>query len=168
MDIKEKKKISTLQAATFSERQAGLRRKIQNFHQLQDVYMPALQRGLQDAAVLNVPADVLPESLTLFMPSDVDGSICHRVCVDGLINIETRIRRADASDALEELRRQLRTCTFLNRWKVNNVTGQRPNTRARGLQHANDLRVHAAKMRYRRSRECLLALLGSGDWEKVL
>lgn len=94
--------------------------------------------------------------------------IRYQVCVNDLIDIEIRICCADTSDALEELRRHLCSRTFLNHWKVNNVTGQRPNTRARGLQHANDLQVHSSKTRYRRLCQCLLALLGSGDWEKAL
>lgn len=64
--------------------------------------MPSLRHCLEDPAVLNVAADVLPESLTLFMPSDVDSSIHHQVCVNDLVDIEIHICRADTSDASSE------------------------------------------------------------------
>jgi hypothetical protein len=168
VDVKEKKKISTLQAAGFSERRAALRRKLHGWRQLQDIYMPSLRCTLQDPSVLDISPDILPKSIPLFMPSELESNMRSQACVAGLVDMECRLRRADTSDALEELRRQLRTRTALNRWKVNNITGQRPNTRARNILHSNDLRIHIAKMRYRKSRGCVFALIGPGDWEKTL
>lgn len=82
--------------------------------------------------------------------------------------MEDRIRYAEASDALEDLRHHLRTRSFTNKFKIKNITGQIKNTRAREVQHRVDDKVRASELRYRRARDAVKKLRGSGDWEKVL
>jgi hypothetical protein len=78
------------------------------------------------------------------------------------------VRHADASEALDDLRRYLRTQTYLNKWRVKNISGQHKLTRTRALQHRVDVKVHAAKTRYRHSCRALLILEGHGHWEETL
>lgn len=78
------------------------------------------------------------------------------------------MRHGQASDALEELRRHLRTRTCTNRFKIKNVTGQRANTRARTLQNGIDKRVKVSAAKYRCARDAHFGLVGPGEWEQVL
>lgn len=111
----------------------------------------------------------LHEHTTLNLPSEItDTALRSQICSIELITAEDRLREAEANDALEELRRLLRTRTALNQAKVKHVTGQKPNTRARAVQQRMDARVTECKLRYRHSRERLLALRGKGAWETVL
>ncbi|KAI0037517.1 hypothetical protein FA95DRAFT_1476277, partial [Auriscalpium vulgare] len=108
------------------------------------------------------------ESIALYMPSSFRAEDRDRFCDAELVAMEARLRYAHACDALEELRRQLRLRTYFNQWKIKNVTGQNPNTRARGLQSRVEDKVKAAAARYRRCRAAYLALSGHGDWERRL
>lgn len=82
--------------------------------------------------------------------------------------MEDRLRFAEASDSLENLRHHLRTRSFTNRFKIANVTGQIHNTRARETQHTIDDKVRTAELQYRRARAAVLTLRGPGEWEEVL
>ncbi|KAI0028232.1 hypothetical protein K488DRAFT_59094, partial [Vararia minispora EC-137] len=81
--------------------------------------------------------------------------------------LESDLRLTCMHSALSDIRHQLRLRSCLNRFKVKNVKGQRPNTRARVMQMAVDANVQAATNRYIRHREAYLSLVGAGDWEKT-
>jgi hypothetical protein len=168
VDIKEKQSPTTLQEAKFQERRVALRKQIQRFRDLQAFYMPDLRNILKDPSLLHDSPDRLAECTRLFLPSELSRTERDRTCATGICEVEARIRHADASEALDDLRRYLRTRTYLNKWRVKNISGQRKNTRARALQHNVDVKVHSAKTRYRHSRKALLALNGPGQWEETL
>ena len=130
--------------------------------------MPGLRAVLNNPNILDDTPDTHAESIRLHLPSELSSSNRDRACAEGIADIEARVRHADASEALDDLRRYLRTRTFLNKWQVKNVSGQHRSTRARGLQHSVDVKVHSAKIRYRHSRNAHLVLRGHGDWEQVL
>ncbi|KAF7974192.1 hypothetical protein HWV62_13237 [Athelia sp. TMB] len=172
-DVKEHKTPTALQQAQLQERRTSLRKRIKIFRSLQQEYMPGLRRVLRDPAVLDDATDVLAERIRLYLPSELSsGSHRDKACTEGLAAMEERLREADAYDQLGRLQLNLRTRTYLNKWRVKNVAGQRLSTRARSLQHRNDLKVHEAKSAYRHARKALLALrgLGSGprSWDKRL
>lgn len=110
----------------------------------------------------------LPERVFLHMPSGLSPAERATSCSNSLCEIEAELRYAHASDALDDLRHHLRLRTFTNKFKVKNVTGQRPNTRARTLQKQIDTKVRAGAAKYRRSRLAYLNLVGPGDWEITL
>lgn len=157
-----------LQTAKFQERRVALRKKIQHFRELQAAYMPGLRTVLKNPDVLGDSADVLAESVLLYLPSALSSSDRDRACTNGICDVEARVRHADVSEALDDLRRNLRTRTYLNKWRVKNISGQHKLTRTRALQHRVDVKVHAAKTRYRHSRRALLVLQGHGQWEETL
>ena len=130
--------------------------------------MPGLRSVLSNPNILDDSPDILAECIRLHLPSELSSSDRDRACAEGIADIEARVRHADASEALDDLRRYLRTRTFLNKWRVKNVSGQHRSTRARGLQHSVDAKVHSAKTRYCHSRNAHLVLKGHGDWEQVL
>ena len=90
------------------------------------------------------------------------------MCAHGICDVEARVRHADVSEALDDLRRHLRTRTYLNKWHVKNISGQHKLMRSRALQHRVDVKVHAAKTQYHHSRKALLILQGHGLWEETL
>lgn len=168
-DIKEHPKPTALQQASFQNRRVALRKRILQVRELQAVYMPGLRSILPDPTVLDDAPDIRAENVRLYFPSDLDDLAKRdRACVNGLANTEARIRQGLACDNLHDLRRHLLTRTYLNKWRVKNVSGQRMSTRARTLQHSVDMKVIGAKTRYRRSRAALLTLRGHGSWESVL
>ncbi|KAF7980030.1 hypothetical protein HWV62_40156 [Athelia sp. TMB] len=168
-DVKEHKTPTALQEAQLQERRVALRKRIKIFRSLQEQYMPDLRRVLRDPTVLDDATDVLPERVRLYLPSELSsGSHRNKACTNGLADIEERLREASARDKLGHLQQNLRTRTYLNKWRVKNISGQRMSTRARSLQHRNDMKVHEAKSQYRHARKALLALRGPGPWEKRL
>lgn len=54
----------------------------------------------------------------------------------------------------------------MGRFKTANVTGQRPNTRARALLAGVDVRIFLLKHRYRRARAALLSLASPAEWRE--
>ena len=108
------------------------------------------------------------EDAKLYMPSDLSEQDRHKYCPGGLPAMEDRLRYAEASDSLENLRHHLRTRSFTNRFKIANITGQIQNTHARETQQCIDDKVHAAEVQYRRARGALLKLRGEGPWEECL
>lgn len=108
------------------------------------------------------------EDTPLYLPSGLSVRDRRRYCSTTLISTEERIREAQAVDSLEELRHNLRTRSFTNRFKVTHVTGQVGNTRAREHQARIDDHVRAAQLEYCRAREALKSLRGAGSWEAKL
>lgn len=167
-DIKEKRQPTQLQLAAFQEARVNVRKRITHVRKLQEVYMPGLRTVLVDPSVLDDTAGSFAENASLYMPSALPGDDRLRACISGVVEVETRIREAAAFEALEDLRRTLRTRTYINRWRVKHISGQHMTTRTRSIQHTVDLRVLDAKVRYRQSRAALVALRGPGIWEDEL
>ncbi|EMD33448.1 hypothetical protein CERSUDRAFT_57000 [Gelatoporia subvermispora B] len=112
---------------------------------------------------------VEPENVALYLPSQIAIAETRvTLCGKFLIKIEEDLRVGQAHDALDDLRRQLRNRMFANQFKVKNVVGQHPLTRARKWQATIDDRVIVAKHNYRRARAALLTLRGPGHWEEEL
>lgn len=108
-----------------------------------------------------------PESILLYMPSDIPKNIRATYCDVALAEMEADLRLACCADAIQELRRQLHLRVYLNKLKVKNITGQRGNTRARSMQDTVDEKVAAAAGAYRKARSAYASLKGEeGAWTK--
>jgi hypothetical protein len=130
--------------------------------------MPGLRTVLESPNVLDDSADAPAEGVRLYLPSELSSSKRDRACIHGICDVEAQVRHADVSEALNDLRRNLQTRTYLNKWRVKNISGQHKLTRTWALQHRVDVRVHAAKTRYRHSQKALLILQGHGQSEESL
>lgn len=108
------------------------------------------------------------ENNILYLPSDLTGTQRRQYCLPGLADIEDRLRFAEANDALESLRYQLRTRSFTNDFKIKNITGQKDNTRSREKQNVVDDRIKSFQNQYNRARDALVVLRGPGEWEEEL
>lgn len=101
-----------------------------------------------------------PEAIRLYMPSDIQEDLRATYCDPVLLQMEADIRYACATEALQDLRRHLHLRVYMNQLKIKNVTGQKGNTRARGLQETIDRKVGDAADRYRVARRAYMALKG--------
>src|ERR1700691_4978766 len=152
LDVKGKQKQTLLQKTSVMERRTVLLRRIQRFREIQQVYMPGFDpknnTHVEHTASSDPSRSTHVEDCKLYMPSDLSNADRRKYCPGRLPSMEDRLRHAEASDSLENLRHQLRTRSFTNRFKIANVTGQIHNTRARETQHRIDDKVHAAELQY--------------------
>ncbi|KAG5222594.1 CxC2 domain-containing protein [Salix suchowensis] len=95
-----------------------------------------------------------PELMPLYLPSFFPAAQQHLICQPNLNELEDRLRFAQTTEALSNLRRQLRTRSFANSYKTRNAHSQGAYTRSQLLQ--NQIEV------------ALLSLRGPGDWETSL
>ena len=133
--------------------------------------MPGLERYLcemsihNEEKVMSIPdSEYIPLHLPSSLPSDKRASIC----IPGLAEIEDRLRLAQASEALTDLRCQLTKRTYASRYRTANISSQTHYTRFRELQEQTDSKIKAACSRYRVARSGLVHLRGKGDWEQRL
>jgi hypothetical protein len=109
-----------------------------------------------------------PETSPLFLPHAVPAAIRTSPLAKSLASMEAKLRFAQASDALIELRRSLCVRAHLTDYKHREVRGQRPNTRARALLDKAEAKTGAAAERYRCARRAYFELVGPGEWEQTL
>ncbi|KAL6302867.1 hypothetical protein BKA93DRAFT_818322 [Sparassis latifolia] len=132
---------------------AALLKKILRFQEIRLAYMPFLPTFRQAGT-----AHAEAENIELTMPSSLPADLRARICVPGLAEMEDELWFAEATEALDDVRRQLRTRTVYNHSKIKNVKGQRLNTCTRAVQSGVDGCIHAATLHYRHSRSALLSL----------
>ncbi|KAK7052697.1 CxC2 domain-containing protein [Favolaschia claudopus] len=171
VDVHAAKDPTPTQKLDFTKRCTVLRRRIKKFREIQRIYMPSVRGVLSDGqrASFDGIADELPEATWLFMPSEIeDKRLRAGACAVGLPEIEGRMREGEAIEALEGVRKGLRTRTMTNRYKLRHYTGQALLTRGQGILRQINVRIHSAKLRYRYARVAHLALRGHGAWEEKL
>ncbi|KAJ7795078.1 hypothetical protein B0H14DRAFT_3496404 [Mycena olivaceomarginata] len=171
IDVRALKDPSPAQKLAFTKRRITLLKRIHKFRQVQGVYMPALRVLLsnEQRQVYDGNGEQLPEATRLFMPSELANSYVRgKACAPGLSELEARMREGEASEGLEAVRHGLRTRTMTNRYKLRNWTGQGMMTKGQGILRHINIKIHAAKLRYRYARAALLALRGHGQWEERL
>lgn len=179
-DVAGQSKPTTLQTTSVIERRTVLAKRINRFREIQEVYMPGVDAQVlahalrtstpssTSSSISKTAASIHIEDAKLFLPSELTRVEREEFCTENLASIEERLRHSEASDALEKIRRQLRTRTFTNQFKIKNVTGQRLNTRSRAAQGTIDEGVKVSQLRYTRARSALLTLRGPGTWEDTL
>jgi hypothetical protein len=107
------------------------------------------------------------ERTPLYLPSGLSAAERKKPGRAPVVDAEAMVCRASMATTLEELLRHLLTRTFLQRYRVQNVTGVRGNTRARDGIASVSRRVDAAAAGYRRHRVAYKTLVGAGrkGWE---
>lgn len=130
--------------------------------------MPGLQGILDTDPSLCNPASAVAEKMAIYLPSSLNPSNQTSACIAGLVEVEDRLRLAHCTEALEDLRRHLRTRSFATKLRRHAAHSQGTYTRARALQDQIDGKVRAATVRYRAARKALLSLRGPGHWEEGL
>ncbi|KIP01314.1 hypothetical protein PHLGIDRAFT_55306, partial [Phlebiopsis gigantea 11061_1 CR5-6] len=170
-EIKTNTTVNALGRLSQIERRKNLRRKILELRKAQLMYMPGLSmhvRFREDGCPDHL-ASLDAEHIPLYLPSDPAlAGVQLTASSKELVDLESRLREAQAQEALDDLRSVLRTRTFANKYKIKNVTGQRSNVRARSWQDTINRRATACAAQYRRARTALLILRGPGTWERSL
>lgn len=165
-----KKSLQTAkQSGNLLDRRNVLARSIDAVEELRGVYMPGLLQFLSDRQEnTSRNPDFNPEDEKLWLPSEIAESDWSWVCHDGLVDIEARLRKARCYDALDGLRHTLRVKSRMVQFKNTNVRGQRDSGRSREVIDGIHNRAKGFADKYRRNREALLKLIGSGTWENEL
>ena len=114
------------------------------------------------------PASNHPEHVDLWLPSSLSPTSRVSVSSARLIDVEEKLRTAQCSDALENLRHILRVKSRMVLFKNKNVRGQRDGTRSRSVIDRVHARARAAAAKYRFARLAKLSLSGPGAWESAL
>ncbi|TFY55987.1 hypothetical protein EVJ58_g7906 [Rhodofomes roseus] len=156
------------QRAHLIRRRNNLQLRIDAWREIQLLYMPGVATLRNQAAEASV-APVLAENAVLYLPSDVHKHP-HVPQVPSLLDIERRMRLAQANDSLEQMRRHLRARTKLFNIKDRDVRGQRYNTRSRTYIDTIQAKIDADAERYRRAHAALLTIdpEDTGLWQKAL
>ncbi|KAI0055821.1 hypothetical protein BV25DRAFT_1921506 [Artomyces pyxidatus] len=154
------------QAAKVQESRTALLRLIRRFRSEQDRHMPRLSAVVDSDDSASTHTTRRPELIKLHLPSDLTIEERGEFCNAELVEVECRLRKAAMGEALDDVRHQLRFRTYMNKWKIRNVKGQRPNTRARATQARIEDSVKRAVETYRLNRKAYYSLLGEGDWQR--
>jgi hypothetical protein len=139
------------------ERKNALHRKIKAWTTIQELYMPGISvlRARADrAASDHIPA-VEVYNFELRLPSSLPSSTA---CPVKLRVFEFKLREAQAYEALEEMRQQLRLRTHMYKYKDRNSVGQRANTRSQNLINRVQRKIQASSTKYNTARQALIKL----------
>ncbi|KII88031.1 hypothetical protein PLICRDRAFT_112159, partial [Plicaturopsis crispa FD-325 SS-3] len=155
-----------LQKAGIQDRRTAILKKLRRVRELQAVYMPRLLNRIHpDGEGFDERRGANAEDVRLHLPSSLSGVLRPDVTTEGIVDIKTRLRLAEMSDALDELRRQIQTRSFVHKFRIGNITGQKRGSRTQALIDSVQVRLVATQTRYRRARAAYLALCGPGPWE---
>ncbi|TBU21626.1 hypothetical protein BD311DRAFT_677927 [Dichomitus squalens] len=163
---------SILELAGLQEKRNMLSRRIQNWQSIQDVHMPMVaplrNADLSSATDLaaSPPAPPKAEDIKLWLPSALPPQLATADALRGLQEKERRLRLAQLSDSLEEIRRSRRILAGISDYTRKNVvgTGQRAVLRMRGLCSNFEKKQGRSVARYRAARSALSVLDPQGSW----
>ncbi|CUA69229.1 Elongator complex protein 1 [Rhizoctonia solani] len=109
------------------------------------------------------------QEVDLAMPSSYKASTISQISLTSLSELEKQLRRAMCNEALEAVKKLLRSRTSKIKHKDQHIRGQVPNTRARGAINLDTGKVLKARWRYENSRTALVALgMNKEDESKYL
>jgi hypothetical protein len=126
--------------------------------------MPSVASTLLDLTAADSDHFSHPESTPLYLPSSLSAAF-QCVLPGGLVVKETRMRIAQADDALAELRRLLRITMSLRNYQHTQLgPSQHAATRARSIINRFREKVNRCVERYHAAYSALTALNPGGEW----
>ncbi|KAJ7021072.1 hypothetical protein C8F04DRAFT_973243 [Mycena alexandri] len=150
-------------ASKLQESRLAFLAKLRPFRALQEIYTPGAIRAMERVERLRnseAPA-VKAENIRLFLPSDLTDTE-RATCHEGLPEMEAKLREAQCTDALAQLRARLHSKWHVLYWKHGgNVGGQHRATRANSLVGQISDRITATAAKYNQARAALLKLKGA-------
>lgn len=153
------------QKRKISIRTTTLQRKISLWMDVQQLYMPSSRIARLEAQQNADPEEEEKVSdIKLWLPSALPRK---NPCDGRLRQMEWKLRRAQANDALDELRNSLRLRSYLYIDKDRFQRGQRANTRSRSVINTVQGRVDFTATTYRHARDSLYKLSKFPDIEDV-
>ncbi|KAL0578101.1 hypothetical protein V5O48_003880 [Marasmius crinis-equi] len=166
-EVEERTRDPTIrQQGRLTDQRNALRRQILNLEEVRAVYMPGLAQYLRDVQGEEDVVEERAEDITVWMPSSVPVDCRKRVCVPGMGEVEAKLQKGRAHDALDGLRHSLRVKARMLIFKNENVRGQRDSGRANETLNGVAHRVNRFAERYRACRKAYYSLLCTeGDEE---
>ena len=119
---------------------------------------------------ISVNHPIHPENVPLCLPSAFPAAVQALPDMKRICNMESRLRHAQAYDALAQIRRQRRIIQGLWQFKKINIsgTGNRPNTRVLATYKRLSLKLTRVAHEYRTACRALQVLDPDGDWQEEL
>ena len=136
--------------------------------------MPAVQQLLETNELPRASESAQnsgqPEHMKLWLPSSLPRALWETGCCVGLVAKEHRLRLAQADDALNELRRQLRISATLLDYKKATIggTSQRMGTRTRTVMVCFHDKTYRCAERYDAAYHALTIFDPNGEWTRRL
>ncbi|KAG6849505.1 hypothetical protein H0H93_007961 [Arthromyces matolae] len=159
---------TSLQRSKIIERSNRLFRKIEAWMSIQSLYIPlASTLRLRDDQ-LGSEEHVPTADINLYLPSEMVGKA---YCDPKFLDIEWRLRWAQAHETLHEIRRIILLRSQMRKSKEELITGQRMHTRSNALLKDIADRIRHAVQKYKAIRNALLKLdrlLEKGNWASTL
>jgi hypothetical protein len=117
-----------------------------------------------------VTCTIAAENVPLFLPSALPPDVRTASDMTRVSRMETRLRLAEARDALTDIRRLRRSIQWLWQFKKVNLSGMgnRPNTKSLTIYMRMNDQVNRAANKYRKARSALLVLDPYGAWQERL
>ncbi len=156
-----------IQRAKVQERQNVLRRRIDAWTEIQQLYMPGIAT-YRVRLISQVEDCYLPHNIPLLLPS---AAVSFIPCAPSLLQQEWRLRCAQAFDSLGDLRGHIEMRTHLYKFKDRFARGQRANTRVNTIIKSVHAKIDADAERYRAAYAAIESLrprLGSVEWQEHL
>ncbi|RDX44819.1 hypothetical protein OH76DRAFT_1538089, partial [Lentinus brumalis] len=142
-----------LARAKVLERQNALRRKIDTWRGVQEVFVPGIVSVLAQPS--NVDESLQAHEVPLHLPS----AACTQASVSSvLLTHEFRLRQAQAYDALADLRGHLEVRAYVFRYKDQHVRGQREHGRSIDIIKGIEGKIKMDAHRYRTAYAALMTL----------
>ncbi|KAI5823238.1 hypothetical protein K523DRAFT_255521, partial [Schizophyllum commune Tattone D] len=163
-DVVQKKYATAKQEGALMRLRLKVARAVTKVRAAQRVYMPPAVALLESWEAEEGNADLPIEDRPLFPPSAL--SVADRAaCIGGVAEVESRLRNAQCSSALDRIRELLLAKTRELRFKNSNVRHQGSNTRARTLIDGYDDKAKIFAKEYIDARAALLELRNEGSEE---
>ncbi|KAL0568511.1 hypothetical protein V5O48_013468, partial [Marasmius crinis-equi] len=162
--IAERKRDPTARQETkTSDERSAIRRQVKNLEAVRAIYMPGLLQHLEDVDD-GEDADVSQaEDIRIWVPSLLPKDVLDRVCVPGLSEIEARLQKGRAWDALDGVRHTLRVKSRMLLFKNSNVRGQRDSGRSNATIQQVTSKAKGYAEKYNACREAYYSLSPNED-----
>ncbi|EIW51877.1 uncharacterized protein TRAVEDRAFT_54297 [Trametes versicolor FP-101664 SS1] len=184
LEIEDQQRALTVRAASGTsiselagqqEKRNVLMRRIDSWQAMQDVHMPVatpLRASPSDpSSTTQLPTGTVPkaEHIKLWLPSMLPAPLLAIDSLKGLRQKEARLRHAQLSDSLDDIRRMRRVLAAIADYNKTNVagSGQRATTRMQELYARFRAKERRAVNRYRAARAAMQVLQPDGDWTSI-
>ncbi|KAI0067061.1 hypothetical protein BV25DRAFT_1912397 [Artomyces pyxidatus] len=162
--------------AALQDKRNALQHRIKAWRSIQAIYMPVASVLMAREANALGPEEIVRDARSniedekLWLPSAIPKEMWAAGLTPNIVQKAIRLRRAQAEDALHEIRRHLRIRMGLVHYKRVFVAGpsQRTNTRARQAIKTFNEKLARHVARYRGARAALAVLEPDGDWPDQL
>ncbi|KAL0569846.1 hypothetical protein V5O48_012112 [Marasmius crinis-equi] len=167
-EVEERARNPTVrQVGKLTDQRNALRRQILNLEEVRAVYMPGLAQYLRDVGGGEDVVEEKAEDISVWLPSSIPPENRRSVCAPGIVDVEAKLQRGKAYDALDGLRHSLRLKSRMLLFKNANSWGQRESGRANETINQVAARVDGFAVWYRGCWKAYYSLLCQDGGEEL-